>query len=341
MILLSNCQSSCQKKGEHASGAKDGVAATVNGVPIEAKEVDVLAGRAVEQYARAGRPSSPKLELDLRGSILRKMIDDELFKQQAKKENVEVDRVERVEALEKYKEKMGGAKNFERFLQQQNLTEDQVMQMVLADIQRDKIIQKMGEIPEPTEAEIKKHYEDNKNFYTVPEMVHAKHILLKVSENDPQEKVDLVLAKANKILKEAQGGAAFEALVQKYSEGPSSKQGGDLGFFGRGQMAKPFEDAAFNAPAKVAVGPVKTEFGYHIVYVEEKSPAKAAELDQVKGRVIEYIKRGKRSLASEDLLNKWRKSADITINDPSMTYEEYIKMIDREKDEKKQAKAGG
>ena len=78
-------------------------------------------------------------------------------------------------------------------------------------------------------------------------MVHAKHILLKVSENDPKEKVDLVIAKANKILKEAQEGAAFEALVQKYSEGSSNKQGGDLGFFGRGQMAKPFEDAAFNA----------------------------------------------------------------------------------------------
>jgi peptidyl-prolyl cis-trans isomerase C len=341
-LLVSGCKSSCQKSPEAQNTTKtEGFAAMVNGVGIDSKELDTLHNRAVEQFGHTGRPLSEKIERDLRGSILRKMIDDELFRQHAKNEKFEVDRLERVEALEKYKEKMGGQKGFELFLKQQNLTEEQVMQTVVADLQRDKLINKLANITEPTEEEIKKNYEQNTRFYTLPEMVRARHILLKLSETDPQEKADLVLKKAEQIFKEATTpGVSFEALVQKYSESPNQK-GGDLGFFSRGQMAKPFEDAAFNAPLKTPVGPVKTQFGYHIIYVEEKSESKPAPLDQIKGRIAEYIKRNKRSLASENLLIDWRKDAKITINDPSMTYEEYEKLSTGKPSDGKDEKIGG
>lgn len=336
-LFVAGCKSACQKdalKTVQNSEQGSGIAAFVNGVGIDSKELDLLHKRAVEQFSHAGRQVSSKVDRDLRGSILRKMIDDELFKQQAQKENVQVDRIERVEGLEKYKEKMGGPQGFELFLKQQNLTEDQVMQTVLADLQREKLINKESQISEPTEEEIKKNYESNLRFYTLPEMVRVRHILLKLAPNEPKEKADLVLAKANQILKEAQAGGSFEALVQKYSESPGGKHGGDVGFFGRGQMAKPFEDAAFNAPLKTPVGPVRTDMGYHIMYVEEKNPSKPAELEQVRPRIVEYIKRGKRSLASEDLLKAWRKEAKITINDYSMTYEEYVKLSNRTDTEK-------
>lgn len=338
LIALPGCNS-CQKKKDHeALGSEQEVkgeeatgefAATVNGTGIKRSELDNMSKRAQEQFAKTGRPTSPQIDKNIRGSILRKMIDDEIFRQKAAKEDVKVDRIERVEALEKYKERMGGQKSFELVLKQQNLTEDQIMETVVADLQRDKLIGKLQAIPEPTEEEIKKHYEANKGFYTQPEKVRVRHILLKLADNEPQEKAALVLKKANEVLKEAQKGGSFEALVQKYSEGPSTAQGGDIGFFGRGQMDKPFEDAAFNAPLKTPVGPVKTAFGYHILYVEEKTPSKPAELAEVRDRAVELIKRNKRSVASEDLLQTWRKEAKISISDSSMTYEEYIELYDR------------
>jgi parvulin-like peptidyl-prolyl isomerase len=88
--------------------------------------------------------------------------------------------------------------------------------------------------------------------------VRASHILVKDE------------SAAKKLLYDLQAGADFGKLAKKHSSCPSSGQGGDLGFFGKGQMVKAFEDAAFTAQVGVPVGPVKTEFGYHIILVTAK-----------------------------------------------------------------------
>lgn len=216
---------------------------------------------------------------------------------------------------------------FAHYLERQNLTEDQIEKTVLGDLQRDKLIEKLGALEEPSEEEIKSHFQANQRLYTMPEMVKARHILLKLSETDPPEKADIVLKKAESILKEAQAGnVSFESLVNKYSEGPSVKTGGDLGFFARGRMVKSFEDVAFSAPLKTAMGPVKTEFGYHIIYVEEKTSQRVAALDEVRSRVVDVIRRNKRARKSEDLLVTLRKEAKVKIYDYCMTQEEYANL---------------
>lgn len=335
VYMVMGCESACNRgapgKDGDAKVAND-IAAVVNGVDIKTVELDTLHKRATDQFTRTGRPLSENLDKNLRGSILRKIIDDELIRQRAEKEGVVVDRIERVDAFEKYKERMGGSKGFQIFLERQNLTEDQVMATVITDLQRDKLIQKLNAVEEPSEQEILSHYKANEKLYTVPEMVRARHILVKLAANEPQEKADLVLKKVQQILAEAlQPGASFEGLVQKYSEGPSVKNGGDLGFFQRGRMAKEFEDAAFNAPLKKPVGPIRTDFGYHIIFVEERSEPKVAALEEVRDRIVEFIKRNKRARKSEELLADLRKSAKIVVNDSSMTYEEYKQESERAK----------
>lgn len=88
--------------------------------------------------------------------------------------------------------------------------------------------------------------------------VRASHILVKDE------------AAARKLLYDLNAGAGFAKLAKKHSICPSADQGGDLGFFGRGQMVKAFEDAAFGAQVGVPVGPVRTEFGYHLILVTAK-----------------------------------------------------------------------
>jgi peptidyl-prolyl cis-trans isomerase C len=337
LLVFSGCQTACNKKlnNDNKNGdlaSLQNVAAIVNGANLSISELDVLHKRAVTQMARANRPVNPELDRKLRASILRKMIDDEILKQSAEKEGVKVDRLERVEAFENYKERMGGAKGLETYLAQQNLTEEQLMTTLAAELQRDKLIQKLSVVEEPTEDEIKNHFLANQRLYTLQEMVRARHILVKLSPNEPQEKADLALKKTQQILQEASlPNASFEALVQKYSEGPSVKTGGDLGFFSRGKMVKSFEDAAFSAPLKKPVGPIKTDFGYHIIYVEEKTPPKVAELEHVRDRIVDFIKHGKRSRKSEELLYSFRKEANIAIKDQSLTKEEYDELSEKTK----------
>lgn len=332
LLVLASCEKACKKEqdpvSEQNSEIKSGdAAAVVNGISIPKSELEVLHKRAIEKFKRTNRPVSADLDRKMRGSILRKMIDDEIIKQRAQKENVKVDRIERVEGLERYKERMGGQKGFAYFLEQQGLTEEQAQQTVLANLQRDKLIEKLSKLEDPTEEEMKAHFTANQRLYTMPEMVRARHVLLKLSATDPQEKADIILKKAHEILKEANSGTtSFEALVNKYSEGPSVKNGGDLGFFARGKMVKSFEDVAFNAPLKKAVGPVKTEYGYHIIYVEDKTPAKVASFEEVRTQVADFIKRNKRARKSEELLLTLRKDAAVKIYDYSMTQEEYANL---------------
>lgn len=87
--------------------------------------------------------------------------------------------------------------------------------------------------------------------------VQARHILVSTQEL------------AEKLKKEIDDGAEFAALAEQHSECPSKKRGGDLGWFGKGAMVKPFELAAFSAREGEVVGPVKTEFGWHLIYVYE------------------------------------------------------------------------
>ncbi|MFL5332584.1 MAG: SurA N-terminal domain-containing protein, partial [Geminicoccaceae bacterium] len=119
----------------------------------------------------------------------------------------------------------------------------------------------------PTPQQVEAFYQNNLQQFANPEQVHAQHILLKTEGKDAAA----VRKQAESILKEAKApGADFQALARKYSEDDASKgSGGDLGFFGRGTMVKPFEDAAFSmAPGQIS-DLVQTDYGFHVIKLLE------------------------------------------------------------------------
>jgi len=337
--LIGGCEPSCKGTGEttdvlhkeNASLKNDEVVAIVNGINLKKSELDKSHNRSSTKFNQANRPLNADMDRKLRGSILRKMIDDELLRQKSAEEDIKVDRFERVANYEKYQEKMGGKKVFNNFLEREKYSEEEIQKIILADLQKEKLIEKLSHIDAPTDEEITRHYENNKRLYALPEMVHARHILLKLDPKEPEEKAQEVLKKANQILHEAQKpNASFTDLVKKYSEGPSLKQGGDLGFFPRGRMVKAFEDMAFNAPLKKAVGPVRTDFGYHIIFIEEKLAPRTAPIEEVRPRIVEFLSASKQSIKKAEIIEKLRKSAKIKIYDYSMTNEEYFELSSRE-----------
>ena len=140
----------------------------------------------------------------------------------------------------------------------------------------------------PTPQQVEAYYQANLQQFANPEQVHAQHILLKTAGKDAAA----VKAQAESILKEAKApGADFPALARKYSEDDASKgSGGDLGFFGRGSMVKPFEDAAFALAPGVISGVVETDFGFHVIKMLEKRAAGQRPLAEVQDQIAEQLK---------------------------------------------------
>jgi peptidyl-prolyl cis-trans isomerase D len=140
----------------------------------------------------------------------------------------------------------------------------------------------------PTPQQVEAHYQSNLEQFANPEQIKAQHILLKTADKDAAA----VRARIDGILKEVKApGADFAALARKYSEDDVSKaNGGDLGFFGRGSMVKPFEDAAFALEPNQISEVVQTDFGFHVIKLLEKRPAGQRPLAEVQEQITEQLK---------------------------------------------------
>jgi len=140
------------------------------------------------------------------------------------------------------------------------------------------------------EADAKALYEQRLETYDVPEQVHARHILLRVEPGASAETAEQRRKEAEAIHARLAGGEDFAKLASSLSEDPGSKEsGGDLGFFKRGQMVKPFEDAAFAlGPGELA--PVfRSDSGFHVLRAEERKPAQLRSFDEVKAELAREI----------------------------------------------------
>ena len=141
------------------------------------------------------------------------------------------------------------------------------------------------------EDKLKERYESSLDSYKIPEQRHVRHILFKV---DKQADAAVVAAKkkeAEKVLALARAGKDFSALAKKYSQGPSAKIGGDLGFFPRGRMVKSFDDAVFSLKKGEISGLVRSPFGFHIIKLEEIRPAVTRSFADVKNELAGQVKK--------------------------------------------------
>lgn len=139
------------------------------------------------------------------------------------------------------------------------------------------------------EAAAREEYTANQAAYAMPEQVSASHILISIEQRSDEE----ALAIAQEVLEKLRAGGDFVALAQEYSEDGSVVNNlGELGFFGRGQMVAPFEEAVFamTEPGQLSE-PVKSQFGYHIIRFGEHRPASVRTFDQVKNIIIPQVQR--------------------------------------------------
>ncbi len=151
-----------------------------------------------------------------------------------------------------------------------------------------------------SDTQISENYQKNLEKFKVKEQLHARHILIMVAEDGTPEEVEKAKAEIEAVLVEVKAGGDFAELAKTHSQGPSSTKGGDLGWFGRGAMVKPFEDAVFALESGSVSEPVRTQFGFHLIKCEEYKAAQTKKLVEVKTD----IKKSLRSKAFPDALKK-------------------------------------
>jgi peptidyl-prolyl cis-trans isomerase D len=157
-----------------------------------------------------------------------------------------------------------------------------------------------GGVPQPTQQEIQAYFTAHQAEYSTPEQARSRHILIKLAPGADAKTDAAAKAKAEDILKQLKGGADFAALAKKYSDDPGSKDsGGELPFAQHGAMVPEFDKAIFSQ--KIGdIEIVKSQFGYHIVQVEERKPAHAQDLSEVLPTIQATLIRQKAAAAEEN-----------------------------------------
>ncbi|MDO8886296.1 peptidylprolyl isomerase [Candidatus Oleimmundimicrobium sp.] len=281
-------------------GCGNKVAVTVNGKKIYESEVEerieVLAG----QYPEMAESSEGDDRKELREMVLDNLISEALIAEEAVKQEIGVSKSEIDSEVEEIKKSFPDEQSFVEALKQN--------QMVLADLEgeikkfliQQKMMEKVTADIKITDEEVKKHYEDNKESFMESEQVHAKHILLEDEET------------AKKVLAALEDGSDFAELAGKHSTDPGSKdKGGDLGWMSRDQLVPEFAEASFNLPIGELSNLVKTQFGYHIIVVEEKKEALQKNLEDVKDEIEQVLLEEKQSEKFQDWIDDLKEKADI------------------------------
>jgi peptidyl-prolyl cis-trans isomerase C len=165
-----------------------------------------------------------------------------------------------------------------------------------------------------TDAELERFYRDNERRLTYPEEVRVRHILLTWKPLGTGDDRAAIREQMRPILERARNGEDFAALARDFSNDAATRgQGGDTGFFHRGEMTPAFEEAAFGlAPGQVS-DPVETPFGVHILRVEERRDAYLLPYDEVRERLREYLRRERAEAAIAAEIDRLRAAADVQI----------------------------
>ena len=203
------------------------------------------------QYIEQFYTKTEQSDIDIatvKNKVLEQLIDNEILRSQAKKYGAEVKRSDIEDAYSEVVIQNGGEEEVKKVLSDlyglnvkefKELIADQILEQKLAE--------------------------------AVPVQIRARHILIRVDKDAPADKVAEAKARIDKVLAEIRGGLDFAEAAKKYSEDTGSAQnGGDLDFFSRGQMDADFEKAAFATTVGQISDPIRTEFGWHIIKVEEK-----------------------------------------------------------------------
>jgi peptidyl-prolyl cis-trans isomerase C len=297
LLIFALLAAGCGKKGEDGKGteAKGPAAAIVNGDKIAVSELD----QRVDLMLKSGRGPTPAAAgqpdpmPEFRRMMLDQLIDERLMLQEASRIGVAPSDSEVTASVTQFRTTFPSDSAYAAALREYQTTPEMVEDNLRNELTYRAFVRKSVE-PKVTvdSLEVKAFYETHQDqFIAQEEMIHARHILLRADSTSAPEARQAARKRAEEILALAKApGTDFAALALQHSEDSASRvNGGDLGFFGKGQMDPDFVSAAWKLRAG-QVGPiVQTRFGYHVIKMEERRKPGLVPLPEVAEQIRQYL----------------------------------------------------
>lgn len=294
---------SLQATAETATPPSDPIA-LVNGVAITHKsfQQEVLAAQA--QLNQSGKSMDASAFEQMKIEILNELIDTELLYQASQKKGLQVAAATIEREFLEVRQRFPSEKAFTRGLEEMGMSHAEMKEKLAKSLTIETFItQHITQDISVTETEIRQYYDNRPELFESPLYIRASHILITVPAEATQTEKEAAKKKLKQIEDKLKNGEEFAELAIKYSDGPSKANGGDIGFFERGEMVKPFEDAAFALSKGQTSSIVETQFGFHLIKTTDRMqdppiPYKIAQydirkklkLEKSKQRLDDYIK---------------------------------------------------
>ena len=295
----------------------DRVAAVVNRDVIALSEVEK---RAAPELARLGSAvRDPKQRAEERAKVLKSslnsLIGEKLMEEQIRELGLAVTDAELEAAVSDVRKQnnVTDEAQFERLLSGEGFTVKTYKEFLRNQMSRMKLVQlKVTPKVKVSEEDLKAAYTQYAKLESGDAEVHARHILVQVDAKATPEQVEAARKKALGIMEEARKpGVDFAQLAREKSEGPSASDGGDLGFFRRGVMVPAFERVAFTLGEGEVSEPVRTQFGWHVLKVEEKRAVDVPAFETVRNELETRLKMQKTEKYVEQYVQELRQKASV------------------------------
>ena len=247
--------------------------------------------------------------------ILNQIVDYHLMAQESRALKLQVSDAEVAARMAQVRQQFPSEDAYKQALAAQGLSVDQLQKQAKMSLEVQKLVETevTPKVSVP-DADVNAFYQQNLDKFKQGETVHAAHILIGVPQQATPAQKQQAKAAAEKILKALRAGGDFAKLAKENSQDPgSAPNGGDLGFFPRGQMDPAFEKVAFSLKPGTISGVVETQFGYHIIKVIERKPPHTTALTEVSARIKDYLTQQQREQKLEEYVKQARAKAKIDI----------------------------
>ncbi len=285
----------CERAGEKKETGEDRVIAKIGEKVITEKDFEAMLHRTVPERERI---TPPELK-ELKRNLLNQLIEEELILMEAQRRGIMVTDQEVEKEVKNFLEE--GDESVEAVIKERYGSLDEWKKEIERRLLIKKTIHQVIEMTiTVTDKEAREYYNKNRKAYEIPQQVRARMIVVPTEEE--ARKIKGLLKKRS-----------FEEIAKEYSIGPEAEKGGDLGFFGKGDMPPEFE-VVFKLPKGAVSRIVKTPYGYHIFKVVEKKKGRKLRFQDVKGLITEKIRRERVEKKYHEWILTLKKNIEIDVD---------------------------
>ena len=275
----------------------------------------VIPDWAIERQAEAlfenvarGMPGKPKEIIMMSALDLAKdrLIDQTLMAQESRRRKYKIDSVDLQKRIKQWLKENGGKKAFEKIKNPMIRNHDDLKRELSDQMRFNQLLEEESQCESISEAEALQYYEDRPELFRTEELLAASHFL---KMGKTEEELDQALEAVKSIRQRLEKGENFAELVRAESDDKGND--GNLGTFGKGRMVPEFEQAAYALKPGELSQPVKTQFGWHLIHLQDRIPSKVTPFEEIKEKVIEYLTERKKDKVFEAFLDGLKTKATI------------------------------